>query len=90
MDYYEHYLKRLRAYVERGPAAEHVLPVLEKLDEFPSETRFCMVQELERILRDTDPERVDWAAFRTHVEATIAQTQDPAEIGRRLREIAGT
>jgi hypothetical protein len=88
MDYYEHYLKKLRAFIERGPAAAQVLPVLEVLNGFPPEKRFLMVQEFERLLRDTDPAIVDWEACRKYVSETVAETDDPAELGRRLREIA--
>ena len=89
MDYYEHYLGKLRAFVERGPAANQVLPILELLNEFPTETRFQMVQELERLLRDADPAIVDWEACHRYVKETVAETEDPAELGRRLRAIAG-
>ena len=66
MKYYEHYLKRLRESVARGPMAEQLLPLLDLVDELdrPAEQRFQMVQELERLIRDLGGSDVDWSAVR--------------------------
>jgi hypothetical protein len=88
--YYEHYVKRLRESIARGPAAESILPLLDVFDAFEPEVRFRMVQELERVLRDVASENVDWQAGLELVRQAAAQASDPDDFGRRLRSLAGS
>ncbi|MHC4919681.1 MAG: hypothetical protein ACYTKC_08795 [Planctomycetota bacterium] len=86
MRYYEHYLKRLRESFEGSPQAQEKVAILDALEGFSVEDRFVMIQEVERLIRDVDPEVIDWGRGVELVRKTVAESSDAPSFCRRLRE----